>query len=90
MLQESLWAATLGMGVAAILVPVLYFTLMRNSLSLSDFVEMSALILLVGVISGYLLGPMSFLWTVAVTLFIVPIYSRSTFWIMKPKGQALK
>ena len=81
-LDGGVLAALWGAEVAGIVFPVLYFFLMRNSLSLPDFIEMNALIVLVGILSTFLFGPMSWLWTIVAALAIVPIYCKSTFRIL--------
>ncbi len=81
-LQFSAWAALIGIGVSIIVVPILYYYLIRNSLSLSAIIEMTALITLIGMFSAYVLGRtldagwLSWMVTIVVAVVVAILYCK--------------
>jgi len=56
MLGLSGWAALMGGVVAAIIIPVMYYSMVRSEISVYAGIQMIALIGFIGIISAFLLG----------------------------------
>lgn len=84
------WGALPGAVVASVLFPLLYYSLMRKSLSLPVFIEMSSLIFFVGILFSIIGGWSSALITIVASAMIAVLYCGSTFRIVggrkRPSG----
>ncbi|MFH2045721.1 MAG: hypothetical protein ABIK92_11310 [Pseudomonadota bacterium] len=88
-LQFGAWAAFTGMGLAIVIIPLLYFGLIRNSLTLSTAIELISLIIIIGLFSAFVLktyfdaGWLSWIVTTISSLIMTLIYCKTGFRIIK-------
>lgn len=79
------FSAMTGGGVGLFIIPAIYFSLIRNSMSLTSFIEMNALVVLFGATTSYLLGYfwdagwLSFLFTPVLLVTFAILYCKFNF-----------